>query len=48
METALENLSKKDLLKVISSRDEKIKSLSKDSSSKDEKIEYLESQLAMY
>src|SRR5690606_33673212 len=38
----------KDLLKVISSRDEKIKSLSKDSSSKDEKIEYLESQLAMY
>ena len=48
METALENLSKEDLLKVISSRDEKIKSLSKDSSSKDEKIEYLESQLAMY
>src|SRR5690606_267244 len=48
MEKALENLSKDDLLKVISSRDEKIKSLSKDSSVKDEKIEYLESQLAMY
>src|SRR5690606_33972894 len=48
METALKNLSKEDLLKVISSHDEKIKSLSKDSSYKDEKIEYLESQLAMY
>lgn len=41
METALENLSKEDLLKVISSRDEKIDSLSKDSSSKDEKIKSL-------
>ena len=51
METALENLSKEDLLKVISSRDqalanrdEKIKSLSKDSSSKDEKIDFLTSE----
>lgn len=48
METALENLSKEDLIKVISGRDEMIRSLSKDSSSKDEKIDYLESQLAMY
>ncbi|WP_143559537.1 IS66 family transposase, partial [Sphingobacterium sp. JB170] len=55
METALENLSKEDLLKVISSRDrtlkerdEKITALSEDSSIKDEKIGYLESQLAMY
>lgn len=55
METALENLSKEDLLKVISSRDQalaernkKIESLFKDSSAKDEKIDYLESQLAMY
>lgn len=55
MEIALENLSKEDLLKVISSRDqglverdEKIASLSKDSSSKDEKIRYLQEQLAMY
>ena len=44
METALENLSKEDLLKVISSRDEKIKSLSKDSSSKDKKINLLTSE----
>src|SRR5690606_24633931 len=44
METALENLSKEDLLKVISSRDEKIKSLSKDSSSKDEKTDLLTSE----
>lgn len=48
METVLENLSKEDLIKVISGRDEMIRSLSKDSSSKDEKIDYLESQLAMY
>src|SRR5699024_6281934 len=41
METALENLSKEDLLKVISSRDEKIKSLSRDTSEKDQKIDYL-------
>ncbi len=44
METALENLSKEDLLKVISSRDEKIKSLSKDSSSKVKKINLLTSE----
>ena len=48
METALEHLSKEDLIKDISSRDGIIQSLSKDSSAKDEKIEYLESQLAMY
>ncbi len=48
MEKALENLSKEDLLKVISSRDEKIKSLSQDTSKKDEEIDYLKSQLAMY
>lgn len=55
MEIALENLSKEDLLKVISSRDqalserdEKIKSLSQDTSKKDEEIDYLKSQLAMY
>ena len=55
MQTALEQLSKEDLLKVVYSRDkalaerdEKIKHLSKDSSEKDEKINYLESQLAMY
>ena len=41
MGTALENLSKEDLLKVISSRDEKIEILSRDSSAKDEKIDYL-------
>lgn len=48
MEIALENLSKEDLLKVISSRDqalserdETIKSLSHDTSKKDQKIEYL-------
>ena len=41
METALENLSKEDLLKVISSRDEKIADLSKDSIKKDEKIDTL-------
>ncbi|HUH47668.1 MAG TPA: IS66 family transposase [Arenibacter sp.] len=48
MGTALEDLSKNDLLKVISSRDEKIASLSRDSSAKDQKIDYLEAQLAMY
>lgn len=55
METALENLSKEDLIKVISSRDkalserdQKIKSLSQDTSKKDEEIDYLKSQLAMY
>src|SRR5690606_16721392 len=41
METALENLSKEDLLKVVSSRDDAL-------AERDEKIEYLESQLAMY
>jgi transposase len=48
METALENLSKEDLLKVISSQQKEITVLSKSSSVKDEKIDYLESQLAMY
>src|SRR5699024_9838885 len=48
METALEHLSKEDLIKVISSRDGIIQSQSKDSSAKDEKIEYLESQIPMY
>jgi transposase len=47
MEKALENLSKEDLLKVISSRDDRILELSKDASKKDERIEYLEAQLAM-
>lgn len=53
METALENLSKEDLLKVISSRDEalaerdlQISALVEGSSKKDERIDYLESQLA--
>ncbi|WP_367211263.1 IS66 family transposase [Sphingobacterium sp. R2] len=41
METALENLSKEDLLKVISSRDHAL-------SERDEKIDYLEAQLAVY
>ena len=41
METALENLSKEDLLMVISSRDQALVE-------RDEKIDYLESQLAMY
>ncbi|MDQ1149259.1 IS66 family transposase [Sphingobacterium zeae] len=41
METALENLSKEDLIKVISSRDQALVE-------RDEKIDYLESQLAMY
>jgi len=41
METALENLSKEDLLKVISSREQALVE-------RDEKIDYLESQLAMY
>lgn len=55
MEIALENLSKEDLLKVVSvrdqvlaDRDERIESLSKDSSKKDERISELETQLAMY
>src|SRR5690606_1771600 len=55
MQTALEQLSKEDLLKVVYSRDkalaerdEKIKHLSGDLSAKDEKIDYLKSQLAMY
>ena len=48
METALENLSKEDLLKVISSRDRALESLVQDAAKKDEKIEYLESQLAMF
>lgn len=48
METALENLSMEDLLKVISSQQQEITSLSQDSSRKDEKINYLVSQLAMY
>ena len=41
MEKALENLSKEDLLKVISSREQALVE-------RDEKIDYLESQLAMY
>lgn len=48
MQTALETLSKEELLELISGRDEIIRSLSKDSSQKDEKIDYLQSQLAMY
>jgi len=48
MDKALENLSKQDLLKVISSQRKEINDLSKSSSIKDEKIDYLESQLAMY
>jgi len=48
MEIALENLSKEDLIKVISSRDQRIKSLSEDTSKKDEKIDYLQAQIAMY
>ena len=48
MEKELENLSKEDLLKVISSQQREITDLSKSSSVKDEKIDYLESQLAMY
>src|SRR5690606_12210881 len=48
MQTAHDNLSKEDLLKVIASRDEKIAALSSDSTKKDEKIDYLQSQLAMY
>ena len=44
----LEDLSKNDLLRAISSRDEKIASLSRDSSAKDQRIDYLEAQLAMY
>lgn len=41
METALQNLSKEDLLKVVSSRDQAL-------SERDERIGYLEEQLAMY
>lgn len=41
MEKALENLSKEDLLKVISSRDQSLVE-------RDEEIDYLKSQLAMY
>lgn len=41
METALENLSKEELLELVSSRDEAL-------AERDEKIGYLESQLAMY
>ncbi len=48
MEKELENLSKEDPLKVISSQQKEITDLSKSSSVKDEKIDYLESQLAMY
>lgn len=55
METALENLSKEDLLKVISSKAQQMsllsgerESLFRESSAKDEEIGYLESQLAMY
>ena len=44
MQTALEQLSKEDLLKVISSRDETIRHLSEDSSAKDEKIDSLTQQ----
>src|SRR5690606_31864987 len=55
METALENLSKEDLLKVVSSQVQQIASLSDDreilsraSSEKDETIAYLQAQIAMY
>ena len=55
METALENLSKEELLELVSTQTLQIsslsderESLSRESSVKDEKIEYLESQLAMY
>jgi len=55
METALKNLSKEELLELVSSQTLQIsslsqerESLSRESSVKDEKIEYLESQLAMY
>ena len=48
METALGNLSKKELLELVSSRDERIMTLSQETSKKDEKIAYLESQLVMY
>lgn len=48
METTLENLSKEDLLKVVSSQYQQIQSLSAASSKKDEKIDYLQSQLAMF
>ncbi|SKB95067.1 Transposase [Parapedobacter luteus] len=41
MQTALENLSKKDLLAMVSDRDRAL-------AERDEKIDYLESQLAMY
>ena len=41
MQAALENLSKEDLLVMISGRDRAL-------AERDEKIEYLESQLAMY
>ena len=55
METALENLSKEELLELVSAHTlqisslfEERESLSRESSVKDEKIEYLQSQLAMY
>ena len=55
METALENLSKEELLELVSAQTlqisslfEEQQSLSRESSVKDEKIEYLQSQLAMY
>lgn len=48
MEIALENLSKEELLKLVSSRDEQITTLSQETSKKDEEIDYLKSQLAMY
>ena len=55
METALENLSKEELLELVSAQTlqisslfEEHQSLSRESSVKDEKIEYLQSQLAMY
>jgi len=48
METALENLSKEDLLKVISSRDEKIDSLTSLNSSLVQERDYLKSQVEMF
>ena len=55
METVLKNLSKEELLELVSTQTLQIsslsderESLSRESSVKDEKIEYLESQLAMY
>lgn len=48
MEVVLEILSKEDLLKVVSNRDEWIAGLSKDSLRNTEELYYLKSQLAVY